>query len=106
MTSTPPARPNAKHFSFIIPEPSQQLYEVGQSSPTLQMRLLEISILPKVTEGDELGIQTQNLQLQSLSYCTIMTSTGRQKEHCWHAHYQEQNTRKTAFSKRMGKGLG
>lgn len=46
----------ALHFLY----PAQQLCEVGHIPHILQMRVTELSILPKVLEGDDLGIQTQN----------------------------------------------
>lgn len=52
------------------------------------------------------GFKLLTIQLQNLSYCAMMRSTGSQKEYHWLAHYQKQNKQNPAFSKGMGKGLG
>lgn len=52
------------------------------------------------------GFKLLTIQLQNLSYCAMMRSTGSQKEYHWLAHYQKQNKQNPAFSKGMEKGLG
>lgn len=89
------------HYPLTL---TQQLCELSHISLILQMRFIKVSILPKVMENNDLAFKPRTIQLQSLRYYPIMTSTGRQKEPCSCVHYQETNNKKKAFSKGMGKG--
>lgn len=100
------ARRQALCFHYPLPL-TQQLCELSRMSPIWQMRFIKVSILPKVMENNDLAFKPRTIQLQSLSYYPIMTSTGRQKEPCSHVHYQETNNKKKKplSPKEWGKGL-
>lgn len=70
------------------------------------MIFTEISILPEVIEGDELGIQTLDHSTPKPELLYHYDKYRKTKNAAGASTIRNKTDKKTAFSKRMGKGFG